>query len=180
MVRLAYAWLVPFDFCQCADYVIKHCIHDELHTKTDFNKIQIPGVASYSCRRDPLDVNQIRELKSCCLYTHHEGFTFRYIVPSTHWIGGWVGSRAGLVTREEINLLMLTSMWNWTTVPWMCSPKPNHYTILATPPLTDTELMKQFITLGLLCVCHCLRNLAWTSHHWISYLLPCYCFLPNF
>jgi hypothetical protein len=32
---------------------------------------------------------------------------FRERAPSTHWIGGWVGPKAGLDTREEKNLLYL-------------------------------------------------------------------------
>jgi hypothetical protein len=45
-------------------------------------------------------------------------FTYRERVPSTHWIGGWVGPRDSLVTIEvEKNLLPLLGIEPWPSSP---------------------------------------------------------------
>jgi hypothetical protein len=54
--------------------------------------------------------------------SHPGSFTPGEINPGTHWIGGWVGPRAGLNTLEKSKTLPLSGM-----EPRPSSPSPSVY-----------------------------------------------------
>jgi hypothetical protein len=78
--------------------------------------------------------------------SHPSSFTTREKAPGTHWIGGWVGPRAGLDDMDKRKFLTLPRL---ELRPLVVQPVARRYTDYAIPALIICLVLSLFLKIVL-------------------------------